>query len=219
MDKDSLLFLQRILWPELMSTFYMVFFSTIYATFLGFILAIIIVVTKDDGLHPNKFINKILNTTINIIRSFPFIILMVAIIPLTRKIVGTSIGPTAAIVPITVVVSPFIARLIESSLNEVDKGLIEAAKSFGASNCQIIFKVMIKEAVPVIVSGITLATISIIGYSSMAGAVGGGGLGAIALSYGYQTFNSTIMYGTVIIIIIIVQIVQAVGNHLYKKLK
>ncbi len=219
MDKDSLLFLQRILWPELMSTFYMVFFSTIYATFLGFILAIIIVVTKDDGLHPNKFINKILNTTINIIRSFPFIILMVAIIPLTRKIVGTSIGPTAAIVPITVVVSPFIARLIESSLNEVDKGLIEAAKSFGASNCQIIFKVMIKEAVPVIVSGITLATISIIGYSSMAGAVGGGGLGAIALSYGYQTFNSTIMYGTVIIIIIIVQIVQAIGNLLYKKLK
>ncbi|CBH20220.1 DL-methionine transporter subunit; membrane component protein of ABC superfamily [Acetoanaerobium sticklandii] len=216
---NNLTILNSIIWPELLKTFYMVFFSTFFSTIFGFMIAIVLSITRKDGLNPNETIYKVLNTLINVIRSFPFIILMVAIIPLTRALVGTSIGPKAAIVPLTVVVSPFIARLIESSLNEVDKGLIEAAKSFGASNLQIVFKVMIKESIPLIISSITLAIISIIGFSSMAGALGAGGLGAVALTYGYQSFNTTIMYGTVVVIIFIVQIVQATGNFLYRKLK
>lgn len=146
-------------------------------------------------------------------------ILIVAMIPITRLIVGTSIGETAAIVPITIGAAPFIARIIESSLNEVDKGLIEAAKSFGATKRQIVFKVMIKEAMPSIVSGITLSIISILGYTAMAGAVGAGGLGNIALIYGYQRFDTAVMVYTVIALIILVQIIQGVGNLAYKKLK
>ena len=146
-------------------------------------------------------------------------ILIVAMIPITRLIVGTSIGETAAIVPITIGAAPFIARIIESSLNEVDKGLIEAAKSFGATKRQIVFKVMIKEAMPSIVSGITLSIISILGYTAMAGAVGAGGLGNIALIYGYQRFDTAVMVYTVIALIILVQIIQGVGNLAYKKLQ
>ena len=175
-------------------------------------------ISAEDGLRPNKIIYKVLDVIINILRSFPFIILMVFIIPLTRAIVGTSIGKEAAIVPLTFAAAPFVARIIESSLREVDKGVIEAAKSFGASDFQIIFKVMLKEAVPSIVSGLTLTIISIIGYSAMAGTVGGGGLGYLAVSYGYQRFQKDVMIVTVIILIIIVQALQMLGNYLYKKL-
>ena len=152
------------------------------------------------------------------LRSFPFIILIVAIIPFTRAIVGTSIGETAAIVPLTIAAAPFVARIIEGALKEVDPGVIEAAKSFGASNTQIIFKVMIKEAVPSIISGLTLTVISIIGYSAMAGSVGAGGIGKLAISYGFQRFNTEVMIVTVVILIIIVQALQSLGNYLYKKL-
>ena len=199
-------------------TVFMTFYSTIFSVILGFILAVILTISAEDGLRPNKIIYKVLDVIINILRSFPFIILMVFIIPLTRAIVGTSIGKEAAIVPLTFAAAPFVARIIESSLREVDKGVIEAAKSFGASDFQIIFKVMLKEAVPSIVSGLTLTIISIIGYSAMAGTVGGGGLGYLAVSYGYQRFQNDVMIVTVIILIIIVQALQMLGNYLYKKL-
>ena len=197
-------------------TVFMTFCSTIFSVILGFILAVILTISAEDGLRPNKIIYKVLDVIINILRSFPFIILMVFIIPLTRAIVGTSIGKEAAIVPLTFAAAPFVARIIESSLREVDKGVIEAAKSFGASDFQIIFKVMLKEAVPSIVSGLTLTIISIIGYSAMAGTVGGGGLGYLAVSYGYQRFQKDVMIVTVIILIIIVQALQMLGNYLYK---
>ena len=196
----------------------MTFYSTIFSVIFGFILAVILTISAEDGLRPNKVVYKILDVIINILRSFPFIILMVFIIPLTRAIVGISIGKEAAIVPLTFAAAPFVARIIESSLREVDKGVIEAAKSFGASDFQIIFKVMLKEAVPSIVSGLTLTIISIIGYSAMAGTVGGGGLGYLAVSYGYQRFQKDVMIITVIILIIIVQALQMLGNYLYKKL-
>ena len=199
-------------------TVFMTFYSTIFSVILGFILAVILTISAEDGLRPNKIIYKVLDVIINILRSFPFIILMVFIIPLTRAIVGTSIGKEAAIVPLTFAAAPLVARIIESSLREVDKGVIEAAKSFGASDFQIIFKVMLKEAVPSIVSGLTLTIISIIGYSAMAGTVGGGGLGYLAVSYGYQRFQKDVMIVTVIILIIIVQALQMLGNYLYKKL-
>ena len=199
-------------------TVFMTFYSTIFSVIFGFILAVILTISAEDGLRPNKVFYKILDVIINILRSFPFIILMVFIIPLTRAIVGTSIGKEAAIVPLTFAAAPFVARIIESSLREVDKGVIEAAKSFGASDFQIIFKVMLKEAVPSIVSGLTLTIISIIGYSAMAGTVGGGGLGYLAVSYGYQRFQKDVMIITVIILIIIVQALQMLGNYLYKKL-
>ena len=199
-------------------TVFMTFYSTIFSVIFGFILAVILTISAEDGLRPNKVVYKILDVILNILRSFPFIILMVFIIPLTRAIVGTSIGKEAAIVPLTFAAAPFVARIIESSLREVDKGVIEAAKSFGASDFQIVFKVMLKEAVPSIVSGLTLTIISIIGYSAMAGTVGGGGLGYLAVSYGYQRFQKDVMIITVIILIIIVQALQMLGNYLYKKL-
>lgn len=199
-------------------TVYMVFFSTLFASILGFLLGIVLTVTSPNGLKPNKIVFKMLDVIINVLRSFPFIILIVAIIPFTRAIVGTSIGETAAIVPLTIAAAPFVARIIESALKEVDPGVIEAAKSFGASNTQIIFKVMLKEAVPAIISGLTLTIISIIGYSAMAGSVGAGGLGKVAISYGFQRFNTEVMVVTVVILIIVVQLLQSLGNYLYKKL-
>lgn len=217
--ENFLSFFTDILIEALGQTIYMVGISTILATLIGFILAIILVVTDEGGLQPNKIINSILGFIVNTLRSFPFIILVVAIIPLTRAIVGKSIGETAALVPLTIGAAPFIARVIEGALKEVDKGLIEAAKSFGASDFQIIFKVMVKEAMPSIISGITLSIISIIGYSAMAGAVGAGGVGAVALTYGYQRFDNAVMIYTVITLIIIVQLLQGAGNLAYRKLK
>ena len=199
-------------------TVYMVFFSTLFASILGFILGIVVTVTSPKGLKPNKIIYNVLDLIINVLRSFPFIILIVFIIPLTRAIVGTPIGEAAAIVPLTIAAAPFVARIIESSLKEVDSGVIEAAKSFGASDFQIIFKVMLKEAVPSIISGLTLTIINIIGYSAMAGSVGAGGLGKVAISYGYQRYQTDVMIVTVIILIIMVQGLQSLGNYLYKKL-
>ena len=208
----------NIIIEALGQTIYMVFFSTLFASVLGFILGIIVTVTFQTGLRPNIFIYKSLDVIINVLRSFPFIILIVFIIPLTRAIVGTPIGETAAIVPLTIAAAPFVARIIESALKEVDPGVIEAAKSFGASNLQIIFKVMLKEAVPAIISGLTLTIINIIGYSAMAGSVGAGGLGKVAISYGYQRYQTDVMIVTVIILIIMVQGLQSLGNYLYKKL-
>ena len=204
----------EIVLDALKETLIMVFTSTIFAVILGFIPAILLTVTANDGLKPNKIIYNILDFIVNTLRSFPFVILMVIIVPLTRFIVGKSIGTTAAIVPLTIAAAPFVARVIESSLREVDKGVIEAAKAFGASNFQIIFKVMLKEAIPSIMSGITLTIISIVGYSAMAGAIGGGGLGDVAIRYGYQRFQTDVMVVTCIILIIVVQLLQFLGNYL-----
>ena len=189
MNQTSLsTFITEILGDALLETLYMIAVPTILATIIGFILAIILVVTKPNGLKPCNVVYKALGFIVNIFRSFPFIILIVALIPFTRLIVGTSIGE-------------------------------EAAKSFGATKIQIVFKVMIKEAMPSIVSGITLSVISILGYTAMAGAVGAGGLGNVALTYGHQRFDTAVMIYTVITLIIIVQIIQSLGNLAYKKLK
>lgn len=219
MKTNFLEFAKDILIEAFFQTLYMTAVATIFATIIGFIIAITLVITDSNGLRPNKKLNDVLGGIINTVRSFPFIILMVAIIPLTRFIVGKAIGVNASLVPLTIGAAPFIARVIESALKEVDKGLIEAAKSFGASDFQIIFKVMIKEAMPSIVSGITLSTISILGYTAMAGAVGAGGLGVVALTYGYQKFDTSVMLYTVLILIVIVQLIQCIGNLAYKKLK
>ena len=196
-------------------TLVMVVPSTIFSVIFGFIIAIILVVTDSNGLRPNKAIYKCIDGIVNVLRGFPFVILMVAIIPFTRAIMGTSIGEKAAIVPLTIAAAPFVARIFESALKEVDPGVIEAARSFGSSNAQIIFKVMLKEAIPSILSGITLTVINLIGYSAMAGALGAGGLGNLGIRYGFQT---DIMIVTVIVLIIVVQALQGLGNYFYKKL-
>lgn len=209
----------KIIFPNLCQTLFMVFFSMILSTIIGFIFAIILVLTDKNGLRPNMIIYSILGGLINIVRSFPFIILIVTIMPFTRVIVGTSIGMKAALIPLTIAASCFIARLIEGSLKEVNESLIEAAKSFGASDIHIIFKVIIKESIPSIVSNLVIAIVSIVGTTAMAGAVGAGGLGAVALTYGYQNFNNTIMYSTVLILVVIIQFIQIIGNLVYKKVK
>ncbi len=219
MSSEIITLLKDILLKGFLETLYMVFWSTLFAVVLGFLLALVLTVTKIDGLKPNRVIYKALDVVINILRSFPFIILIIAIIPLTKVLTGSIIGERAAIVPLTIGAAPFVARVVESALNEVDKSLIEAAKSFGASNFQILFKVIVKEAMPSIISAITLTTITIIGYSAMAGAVGAGGLGSVAIMYGYNMFNEKVMIYTIIVLILLVQCIQSFGNIVYKKLK
>lgn len=208
----------EVLLPGLGETLYMVLLSTLFAVLIGFVPAIALVITDDRGLKPNKAIYKVLDLIINLLRSFPFVILMIALIPFTRFVVKTSIGMTAAVVPLTIGAAPFAARVIESALKEVDPGIIEAARAMGASTVQIIFKVMLKEALPSLILGITLTVISVIGYSAMAGTIGAGGLGSIAYNYGYLGFKTDIMVYTIIVLIIIVQIFQSLGNYIYKKL-
>lgn len=199
-------------------TGYMVVASTVLASLIGIPLGIILTVTRNGHILPNAVINSVLGVIINATRSTPFIILMVAIIPLTRMLVGSSIGTTAAIVPLTISAAPFIARVIESSLLEIDHGVIEAAQSMGASPMQIIYKVLLPEALHSIVLGITLAVIALIGYSAMAGVLGGGGLGDLAIRYGYQRFQPDVMIVTVVILILMVQLIQFIGDTLSKKL-
>lgn len=199
-------------------TCYMVFVSTAISTLIGIPLGVILTVTRKEHILPNPTINQVLGVIVNATRSTPFIILMVAIIPLTRLIVGTSIGTTAAIVPLTISAAPFIARIIEGNLLEINPGIIEAAQSMGASPMQIITKVLLPEAMHSIVLGVTLAIVSLIGYSAMAGTLGGGGLGDLAIRYGYQRFQPDVMIATVIVLIVMVQVMQSLGDHVSKKL-
>ena len=199
-------------------TGYMVVASTVLASLIGIPLGIILTVTRNGHILTNAVINSVLGVIVNATRSTPFIILMVAIIPLTRMLVGSSIGTTAAIVPLTISAAPFIARVIESSLLEIDHGVIEAAQSMGASPMQIIYKVLLPESLHSIVLGITLAVIALIGYSAMAGVLGGGGLGDLAIRYGYQRFQPDVMIVTVVILILMVQLIQFIGDTLSKKL-
>ncbi|AGZ81820.1 methionine ABC transporter permease [Campylobacter fetus] len=206
----------KLLLEATIDTLYMTFISTFLAFMIGLGLAIILVLTKPNGLKPNKGIYNSLDLIVNVLRSFPFIILIIVLFPFTKFIVGTSIGTSAAIVPLTIGSAPFIARLIENAMNEVDYGVIEAALSYGASKTQILFKIMFIEALPSIINAITLTLIVVIGFTAMAGAVGGGGLGDVAMRYGFQRFRPDIMAYTVIILIIMVQLIQSVGNLLYK---
>ncbi|WP_086296324.1 methionine ABC transporter permease [Campylobacter devanensis] len=211
--------ISKLLFEATIDTLYMAFVSTLLAFIIGLGLAIILVITSKNGLKPNKAIYNALDIIVNTLRSFPFIILIIVLFPLTKFIVGTSIGTTAAIVPLTIGSAPFIARLIENAMNEVDSSIIEAALSYGATKTQIIFKVIFIEALPSIINAITLTLIVVIGFTAMAGAVGGGGLGDVAMRYGFQRFRPDIMAYTVIILIVMVQIIQSSGNFLYKIIK
>jgi D-methionine transport system permease protein len=200
-----------------LDTLYMTFVSTIFAYLFALPIGIALVVTKKDGLHPMGFINKFLDVVVNIGRSVPFLILLIAVIPLTKVIAGKSYGSTATIVPLVIASTPFIARLIESSLQEVDQGVIEAAQSMGASLSTIVFKVLIPEAKTSLIVGATIAIGTILSYSAMAGVVGGGGLGDIAIRYGYDRYQYDIMLMTVILLIILVQVLQVIGMKIASK--
>ena len=197
-------------------------YMTLATTFMGYVLGlpmgIALVITAPKGLRPNKIIYKVLDVVVNVVRSFPFLILLIVIQPLTRIIVGKSYGPTATIVPLTLSAAPFIAIMVESSLLEVDHGVIEAAQSMGANLWTIIWKVMIGEAKTSLIVNVTIALGTILGYSAMAGIVGGGGLGDIAIRYGYYRYDSSIMWVTVVLLIVLVQLMQYVGMKLSKKL-
>ena len=195
----------------------MVAVATIIGGIIGIPLGITLVTTSKGHILENRFINQILGTIVNIIRSIPFIILMVAIIPLTRLIAGTSIGTTAACVPLTIVAIPFLSRLVETSIRDVDFGLVEAAESMGATPFQIIRKVLIPEALPTIINNITVLIVNLIGASAMAGAIGGGGLGDIAIRYGYQRFRPDVMLATIIILIVVVNVILAGGDFASRK--
>lgn len=208
-DLDSAQFLQA-----LYETLYMVSIALFLGAVIGIPLGVLLVITRKQGIWPNIVIHQVLNPIINILRSLPFIILLIAIVPFTKLVVGTSIGTTAAIVPLTVYVAPYIARLVENSLLEVDEGIIEAAKAMGASPLQIIRYFLIPEALGSLVLAITTAIIGLIGSTAMAGAVGGGGIGDLALVYGYQRFDTTVIIITVIVLVIIVQVIQTLGNVL-----
>ena len=212
-------YIPKIIIPALFATLRMLLFSMIISVISGTVIGIILTVTGSGDLKENKKIYGIVSFLVNTIRAFPVIILIVAITPLTKLIAGTSIGEQAAIVPLSIAATPVIARLIQSSFDEVDRNLIIAAKSFGASTMQIIFKVLFVEALPSIISGLTTTTILFLGSITLAGAVGAGGLGAVALTYGYQRFDDAVMYTIVFILCILVFLIQGTGSLLYKKLK
>lgn len=202
----------------LIETIVMVAVSGFVGALAGIPLGIVLFVTDKKSFLPMPVLNITLGTVINAMRSVPFIILLVAIIPFTRMVVGSSIGTAAAIVPLTLSVAPLIARMVETSLREVDKGLIEAAQSMGATHLQVVTKVLLPEAMPGIVAGLTISVISLIGYSAMAGAVGGGGLGDLGIRYGYQRFNPEVMWTVVLVLIVLVQGLQSLGDRIVRKL-
>lgn len=195
----------------------MVVFATIFSVILGLCLGIILVITEEGHIWKKPKLNKILGSLVNLVRSIPFIILIIAIFPVSRFIIGTSIGSTAAIVPLSIAAAPFVARVIESSLKEVSWGVIESALSVGATIPQIIFKVMIPEALASLILAITITIINILGYSAMAGAIGGGGLGDLAIRYGYQRFQTDVLIATIILLVILVEFIQVIGNFFAKK--
>lgn len=206
----------KLLITGTLDTLQMTVISTIMAMIIGIPLGVVLVVTSKGHILENAALNKILGAIVNATRSIPFIILMVAIIPFTRMVVGTSIGTTAACVPLTLAAIPFLARLVETSIKDIQFGVIEAAQSMGARPFQIIRKVLLPEALPTIIDNVTVLIVNLIGYSAMAGAIGGGGLGDIAIRYGYQRFQGDIMLATIIILIIMVQVIQMIGDGLSK---
>ncbi len=190
----------------------MTIISTIMAYIIGIPLGVLVVVTAKNGLRPHRAINAVVGWIINITRSIPFIVLLVFILPFTRLVVGTTLGIPGAIVPLIVAAAPFVGRMVEQSLAEVDSGLVEAAQSFGATTWQIIYKVYLRESLPSLIRGMSIVFITIFGYSAMAGTVGGGGLGDIAIRYGYQRYQYDVMIASVILCIIVVQVFQSIGD-------
>lgn len=199
-------------------TLFMVLFSTVFGYLIGLPMGVVLTVTDKDGIRPNAVIYKVLDVIVNIFRSVPFVILMIVVIPLTRLIMGTSIGPKAAIVSLTIAAAPYIARVVESSLKEVDHGVIEAAQSMGASTWEIVYKVLLPEARTSLTINATIATMTILGYSAMAGVCGGGGLGDIAIRYGYQRYQPNILFLTVVLLVLLAQIIQMIGMFISRKI-
>ncbi|WP_126939608.1 methionine ABC transporter permease [Veillonella sp. VA142] len=207
----------NLLLQGFLETVQMTVISTVVAVLLGVPLGVILVITSRGHIMQNEAVNKVLGAIVNATRSIPFIILMVAIIPFTRLVAGTSIGTTAACVPLTLAAIPFLARLVETAIKEVNGGVIEAAQSMGATPLQIIWKVLLPEALPTLIDNVTVLIVNLISYSAMAGAIGGGGLGDIAIRYGYQRFQGDVMLATIIILIVLVQVIQSVGDYLSRK--
>ncbi|MCK9549066.1 MAG: methionine ABC transporter permease [Sphaerochaeta sp.] len=210
-----------LIFNSTLQTLAMVLFSTLFSLILGLPVGILLTVTSPEeqgGIIPAPVLNNVLGRIVNVLRSFPFIILMILLFPLSRLLIGTSIGTTATIVPLSIAAAPFVARVIETALKEVDPGVVQAARAMGSTNLQIIGKVLIPEALPSLVSGVTLTIINLIGYSAMAGAIGGGGLGDLAIRYGYQRFRGDIMLVAVIIILVLVEIIQVMGNTISARL-
>ena len=208
-------FLLKSVGDATLETLIMVFSSTFFSILLGLPLGILLCTSDpQDGIKPKPCLYSVLTRIVNIVRSFPFIILMILLFPLSRIVIGTSIGTSATIVPLSIAAAPFVARIIETSLKEVDTGVIQAARAMGSTTFQIIVKVLIPEALPSLVSGITLTIINLIGYSAMAGAIGGGGLGDLAIRFGYQRFRVDIMIASVVIIILLVEIIQFIGTKI-----
>lgn len=200
-------------------TLYMVFVSLIIGSIIGLILAVILVLTNKDGILRNNYVFAVVNTVVNIIRSVPFIILMVFILPLTKLLIGTRIGTTAALVPLVIFIAPYLTRLFENSLLDVDKGIIEAAQTMGASHFEIVWHFILPEAKASLILSVTTGTIGLIGATAMAGAIGAGGVGDLALTYGYERLNFPLMLFTVVVLVIFVQIIQTVGNHFAFKMR
>lgn len=207
-----------LLWEGLLQTLVMTLVSTLVAYVIGLPIGVSLVVTDVNGIHPVAWYNKAMGFVVNVIRSVPFLILMIALMPYVRRIIGTGIGTSATIAVLIVAAAPFVARLVEQSLLEVDPGVIEAAQSMGASNFTIVKKVLLLEARPSLINGAAVSTITILGYSAMAGVVGGGGLGDLAIKYGMYRYETTIMWITVIVLVVLVQILQEIGVKAAKKL-
>lgn len=215
---DYLKSILNLIGTSTLQTLIMVILSTIFALIIGFPLGVLLNTTNKFGITPKPVLNSVLSRIIDIFRSFPFVILMIVLLPLTRAILGTAIGTGAAIIPLSVAAAPFVARITETALNEVDTGVVQAARAMGSTNWQIIYKVLIPEALPSVISGITLTIINLIGYSAMAGTLGGGGLGDLAIRYGYQRFRTDIMFFAVIVIIIMVALIQFAGTKIANKM-
>jgi D-methionine transport system permease protein len=211
--------LTRVILPGLLDTMIMMFVSAITCGALGLVVALILVTTDPKGLRPNRMVNQVVSGMVSLLWAMPYIVLAISILPITRMVVGTSIGIWAGIFAITFAAFPLIARLLENSFKEVNPSLIEAARSLGATDMQITFRVVLAEAVPSVVAQSTLGWISLLGYTTTAGLIGAGGLGAVALTYGYQNFNDRVMYGTVLILVAIVALIQFGGNALYRWIK
>ncbi|MDR0841007.1 MAG: ABC transporter permease [Christensenellaceae bacterium] len=204
----------QLLLKGVWETLYMTLISTVLAYALGLPIGVLLVVTAEDGIKPLAPLNRVLGVVVNVFRSVPFLILMVCVLGVTRFIVGTTIGSTATIVPLVIAAAPFIGRMIESSLREVDHGVIEAAQSMGASNWQLITRVLLPESLPSLITGAAIATTTVLSYSALAGALGGGGLGAIAINYGYYRYQPDVMWVAVVLLVLIVQIFQEGGDRL-----
>lgn len=208
---------QNILVKGIWETTYMTLLSSLFAYVIGLPLGVILAVTDENGVKPNKAINTILGIVVNVFRSIPFLILMVAMLPVAKLVVGTSLGNKAMIVMLVIAAAPYVARMVESSLKEVDSGVIEASKSMGSSTMQIILKVLLPEAKPALIVGAVISTVTVLGYSAMAGTIGAGGLGKIAISFGHQKYKDDVIWVCVILMVLIVQAVQIVGMTIAKK--